>query len=264
MDTPIQDNIEDVETNDIDTELEDEFSNFELIEDEQQEEEEKSTEEESQEEEFDEIDYNKEKIKIPVKDRKVYLQKGYNYDKKAAQADELSRKLIEIEKVTGMTYEQILEQQKEQALNQEAEKLQEKYGIDEDLALEMARQRKDLEEIKAEKAILKLNEQNKQEIDSWKSKENPAIFNAIEKQAYEVMQVNNVSFDIAYRHVRGGMTYDELSNIANKNVKQSVIADVQDNLRRGKSVITNADSNKADEKTAKSSFVKAFNKFAGI
>lgn len=32
-------------------------------------------------EEFDVIDYNKEEIKIPVSERKTYLQKGYNYDK---------------------------------------------------------------------------------------------------------------------------------------------------------------------------------------
>lgn len=43
--------------------------------------------EEKQEQEFDEIVYNKEKVKIPVTERQTYLQKGYHYDKVKADAD---------------------------------------------------------------------------------------------------------------------------------------------------------------------------------
>lgn len=57
--------------------------------------------EDKQEPEFDEILYNKEKVKIPVAERQTYLQKGYNYDKVKADADNAKAALKRIAQAEG-------------------------------------------------------------------------------------------------------------------------------------------------------------------
>lgn len=49
-------------------------------------------------EEYDEITYNKETVKIPVSERKNYLQKGMNYEKVQAKATELEGQVKYLEK----------------------------------------------------------------------------------------------------------------------------------------------------------------------
>jgi hypothetical protein len=55
----------------------------------------------AKEPEFDEITYNKEKVKIPVTERQTYLQKGYNYDKVKADADNAKATLKKIAELEG-------------------------------------------------------------------------------------------------------------------------------------------------------------------
>jgi len=58
-------------------------------------------EEPVKEPEFDEILYNKEKVKIPVTERQTYIQKGYNYDKVKADADAAKATLKRVAQAEG-------------------------------------------------------------------------------------------------------------------------------------------------------------------
>ena len=82
------------------------------------------------EEEFDTITYNKEEVKIPVSERKDYLQKGYNYDKLHGKYEETSSKLKEYDEWVRNNFEfkdfkeyqnayekQLLEQKKQEYLD---------------------------------------------------------------------------------------------------------------------------------------------------
>jgi hypothetical protein len=51
--------------------------------------------------EFDDIVYNGETIKLPVSERKTFLQKGYNYDKVKSKADTYESALQKAAKITG-------------------------------------------------------------------------------------------------------------------------------------------------------------------
>jgi hypothetical protein len=51
--------------------------------------------------EFDDIVYNGETIKLPVSERKTFLQKGYNYDKVKAKADTYETSLQKAARITG-------------------------------------------------------------------------------------------------------------------------------------------------------------------
>lgn len=51
--------------------------------------------------EFDDIVYNGETIKLPVSERKTFLQKGYNYDKVKTKADTYESALQKAARITG-------------------------------------------------------------------------------------------------------------------------------------------------------------------
>ena len=51
--------------------------------------------------EFDDIVYNGETIKLPVSERKTFLQKGYNYDKVKSKADTYETALQKAARITG-------------------------------------------------------------------------------------------------------------------------------------------------------------------
>jgi len=131
------------------------------------------------EEEFDTIVYDKQEVKIPVKERQTYLQKGYNYDRMHGKLTESTTQLEAVNKWVKENYgEQGIDTwdafQKaltEEASTKQKEELKE-LGVDEDLvkkvieahpALQEAVQKAKLYEEETQKRVMAQKMQ--QEID---------------------------------------------------------------------------------------------------
>lgn len=114
-------------------------------------------------EEFDEITYNKETVKIPVTERKNYLQKGYNYDKVQAKASELEGQVKYLEKRARQEgfddvqayLKAIDEYEQQQQIQAEASK----YGVPEDfIRAELQPLKSELEQLRQEREKYQQND----------------------------------------------------------------------------------------------------------
>lgn len=87
-------------------------------------------------EEYDEIIYNKEKIRIPVSERQALLQKGYNYDKAHGRLTEAEQKAKEIDRWVEQNYRdhgiKTWEQFQNTIAEQKRKEQLEEMGLDED------------------------------------------------------------------------------------------------------------------------------------
>lgn len=114
-------------------------------------------------EEFDEITYNKETVKIPVAERKNYLQKGYNYDKVQAKASELEGQVKYLEKRARQegfddvqSYLKAIDEfEQQQQIQAEASK----YGVPEDfIRAELQPLKSELEQLRQEREKYQQND----------------------------------------------------------------------------------------------------------
>jgi hypothetical protein len=107
--------------------------------------------------EYDEIVYNKEKVKIPVSERQTYLQKGYNYDKVKATADNANAQLQRIAKAEGYkSVDEYLAELDSREKVQLAEKITEAAGDPEKID-EIVKNHPEVVKTKEERRILELN-----------------------------------------------------------------------------------------------------------
>ena len=201
---------------------------------------ENETTETPSEEEFDTITYNKEEVKIPVSERKTYLQKGYNYDKLNSKYDETSSKLKEYDEWVRSNFEfkdfaeyqnayekQLLEQKKQEYLDKGYEEK------DVDLILSQSKEMRELQ-AKLEKYEFE-NEKEK-----VKGKIEAEIAELSDKYGIEAKTVDDIrklengeeilskakhmSLEEAYFLVNR----DSLIGEAKTNATKSAIANVQD------------------------------------
>lgn len=207
--------------------------------------------------EYDEIVYNKEKVKIPVTERQTYLQKGYNYDKVKTAADNANAALLKAAKIEGFnTIEEYLAELDKREKVLLAEKIEEAEG-DPDKIEEIVNNHPIVVKTKEERRILEF-----EKIKSKLSKDR--FFKELEPQFDELMSVNpTASPELVYKVIRSDyLTPEKLKELISKekeSVEKRVIADVHDKERR--TAPTGGDTNDGVEVIQPSDFTK---KLAGI
>lgn len=194
------------------------------------------------EEEFEEIQYNKETIKIPKNKVKEYLQKGYHSDKVYQQRDEYKAKYEELKNKEN---QEKYQNERNNKLSQTVESLIDK-GFDEEQAREIAELKLQNEEFKNQTAQAQMSQRSKEYM-AKVEKDEPAIFNALKEETLKTMETNNVTFDIAYQYVKGGKSWKELNDIQNSS-SNTRVQNEYDNRRRG-GVVSSSDSKGKDYST---------------
>jgi hypothetical protein len=189
----------------------------------------KASEQDTTDDEFDEIVYNKETVKIPKAERQTYLQKGYNYDKVKARADQSETALQRAARVTGYdTVEGYLEAVEQAELQAEAEKYQQAAQDPQklkelfDSTLNNHPAIKKAQEIEFENNLIKQKE----------SLKNERFFSILEPEINAVVKQTGVDARTAYIYLRGEK-FDELLTQEAGTAKKAAIADIQDKAKRG-------------------------------
>lgn len=221
-----QDYNTDEEEKEIDDQYQDDDSE-ELEEEEQETEEIEDEDKQEEQEEYDEITYNKESIKIPKSQRQEFLQKGYNYDKVNTRLSEANEKIAEIEKRTGMSYQEILNTLEQQQLEAEAEKIEEEHGISKEIALKIAQQEKQINDIKHQQAIERVKIETAEEKERLKDE---PFFNELYNEAISMVNPG-INLSTAFYFLRGQKMPELLQN-QRKNTQKSNIADIHDSRKR--------------------------------
>jgi len=187
-------------------------------------------EEPAKEPEFDEILYNKEKVKIPVTERQTYLQKGYNYDKVKADAEAAKATLLRVAKAEGFkTVDEYLAELGNREKAKLAEQIEEAAGdpdkIDEIVQNHpvVKQTREAQQKLEFEKTITKLKEDT--------------FFKEVEPTFNVLMEQNPTAApDLVYKIARNDyLTPAKISELIAKekaSAVQTTIADVHDKERR--------------------------------
>jgi hypothetical protein len=188
--------------------------------------------------EYDEIVYNKETVKLPVSERKTYLQKGYNYDKVKAAADEAkakieesNAKLAKLAKAYGYDKVEDFELDAEMQFKSSfAEKLEEAIG-DPDKIDEIVRNHPEVVKTKEEKRKLEY-ERIKAEY-----RNTDPYFKELEAEFDRVMDLNPTARpDYIYKIMRSDfLTPQKINELITKekeSVEKKVLADIHDKERR--------------------------------
>jgi hypothetical protein len=183
-----------------------------------------------QEPEYDEIVYNKEKVKIPVTERQAYLQKGYNYDKVKQIADKANAALAKAAKLEGFDKvdDYLAEIEKREKLKI-AEQIEEAEGDPEKID----------SIIKNHPEVIKTREERRRlEFEKVKDElRKDRFFKEIEPQFDELMAKNPTAApDLVYKILRSDyLTPERLKDLISKekeSVEKKVIADIHDKERR--------------------------------
>ncbi len=215
---------------------------------------------EKKEPEYDEIIYNKEKVKIPVTERQTYLQKGYNYDKVKATADRANEALIRAAKVEGFkTVDEYLKEleMREKALL--AEKIDEAGG-DPEVIDDIIRNHPEVVKTREERQRLefeKIRNELKQD----------RFFKELEGLFDELMIANPTADPrLVYKVIRSDyLTPEKLKEIVAKekeSVEKKVLADVHDKERR--TAPTGGDSADDKELAQPTEFSRKLAKIFGV
>lgn len=182
------------------------------------------------EEEFDEIVYMKEKVKIPVKERQTYLQKGYNYDRVKTAADNATAALARAAQIEGFeTVEDYLNELSAREKNALAEKLEEAAG-DPDKLTEIINNHPDVVKTREEKRLLeyqRIKDELRKDI----------YFNDVEQRFDAIMEKNpTANPELVYKIARSDyLTPQRISELiakAAESVEKKVTADMHDKERR--------------------------------
>lgn len=182
------------------------------------------------EEEFDEIVYMKEKVKIPVKERQTYLQKGYNYDRVKAAADNANAALVRAAQIEGFDrVEDYLNELTIREKNALAEKLEEAAG-DPDKLTEIINNHPDVVKTREEKRQLEY-QKAKNEL------RKDIYFNEVEPTFDAIMEMNpTANPELVYKIARSDyLTPQKISELiakAAESAEKKVTADMHDKERR--------------------------------
>ena len=181
-------------------------------------------------EEYDEIDYNKEKVKIPATERKTYLQKGYNYDKVKARADASETALKRAAELAGhASVETFLADLERQA----SEKLKAKFAEnwdDPDKIDELVMQHPKVKRV--------LEEGRRSDYEKGKEELRKELFFKELEPELDAMAAQNpsLSTNVMYSYLLGENMrkgkLDELLKAERETTEKRVIADVHDKERR--------------------------------
>lgn len=182
------------------------------------------------EEEFDEIVYMKEKVKIPVKERQIYLQKGYNYDRVKTAADNATAALVRAARIEGFDrVEDYLNELTIREKNALAEKLEEAAG-DPDKLTEIINNHPDVVKTREEKRQLEY-QRTKDEL------RKDIYFNEVEPTFDAIMEMNpTANPELVYKIARSDyLTPQKISELiakAAESAEKKVTADMHDKERR--------------------------------
>lgn len=207
------------DTDDLDTDDEDELDSKQAA----------KAESKKEAEEFDEILYNKEKVKIPVSERQTYLQKGYNYDKVHGKLTQTEMQIANFEQLTGLKFDDAIKDIMEQKMKTEVEAIVDRDGVTEEEAKkQILREQKAKEtQDKAEKILREAEiSQEKTEL------RDKQYFKELESEIDELVKSTpGLKVDTAYRYLLG-QNFEKLTAEQKSRTQKSTIADIHDRQRR--------------------------------
>lgn len=215
---------------------------------------------ESKEPEFDEIVYNKEKIKIPVADRQTYLQKGYNYDKVKTAADSANATLQRIAQAEGYkTIDEYLTELGYREKAKLAEKIEEAAGDPEKID----------EIVKNHPEVVKTKEERRK-LDYEKAKDElrkDRFFKELETEFDDLMAKNpSAQPDLVYKVLVGDYVmsgkFNDLLTKEKASTEKKVLADVHDKERRA--APSGGDTNEGKDIVQPSEFGKKLASVFGV
>lgn len=185
---------------------------------------------ETKEPEYDEIVYNKEKVKIPVAERQTYLQKGYNYDKVKTVADNANAALLRAAKLEGFkTVDEYLAELDKRDKAKLADEIYEAAG-DPDKIDEIVKNHPEVVRTREERQMLEF-EKKRDEL------KKDRFFKELEPEFDELMAKNPTAEPgLVYSvllgdYVRSGKINDFIAK-EKESVEKKVLADVHDKERR--------------------------------
>lgn len=230
-DTPEYDEEEETTTEEAEVETEEETETVEEAEGESEEEE---TEEETETaaEEFDEIIYNGKTVRIPVSERKDYLQRGYNYAKLSGELDAARRELSDLKRVigdmeaaTGKSFADVSKELRTQALETKAYEM----GIEPAVLAEQMELKSKISRMEAE--LYRQRRETSITAEKAKLKDKP-FFGDLEADIDAMLEQSpELSAEAAYIFLRGER-FDELMEKAKNKTAQRVTAEYQDRSKR--------------------------------
>lgn len=220
--------------------------------------------EESVESEFDEILYNKERVKIPVSERSTYLQKGYNYDKVQAKADSATAALLRAAKLEGFdTTDAYIAELGNREKVKLSEQLEDAIG-DPDKINEIVDQ-----QIKTHPEVIKTKEERRLlEFEKVKNElRKDQFFKELEPEFDDLMarnpaaEANLVYSVLVGDYVRAGK-FKELITKEKESVERKVLADVHDKERRA--APTGGDTNEGKDTVQPNEFSRKIASIFGV
>ena len=221
--------------------------------------------------EFDEILYNKEKVKIPVTERQTYLQKGYNYDKVKTDAEQAKATLQRVAKLEGFdTVDKYLAELDTREKAKLAEKIEEAAG-DPDKIDEIVKNHPEVVKTKEERRKLDYsNAKAKLSEDSFFKKLEPELDDLMAKNpaadtnlVYSVLVGNYVRSD-AYKAelAKEKEAAAKEKQTAKESAEKKVIADVHDKERRA--APTGGDTGEGKDLVQPSAFASKLSSVFGV
>jgi hypothetical protein len=190
--------------------------------------------------EFDDIVYNGETIKLPVSERKTFLQKGYNYDKVKTKADTYESALQKAARITGYDSVDAYLQAVEKAEKEAEAKQYQQAGIEDPKAIE---------KLLNEHPVIKQTQEyfNKARIaDEKAALKEKRFFKDLEPDIDKVLASNpTLSPKFVYEYMRGQRFEELLENETKAAQKKGV----EDFINQGKRGTESSDAPAVDEKT---------------
>ena len=185
--------------------------------------------EETTEDEFDEIVYLGEKVKLPVKERTDYLQKGYNHDRMKEKLGRVESEVNEFKKIQqeisalyGMDFQEAYVDIKRQLMEAKAE--------EQNIPIEAYEKIVQLEILNKQLA----EEKREREVDAQKGKlRNQRFFKELETEIDGLLrQAPDWTVEGAFIYLKG-LHADELLDKEVSSKTKSDIADKQRDIKRG-------------------------------
>lgn len=218
----------------------------------------KKEDEKPPEEEFEEITYNKEPVKIPVKDKQKYLQMGYHLEHKVqGKLTEYEKEIQRMEsfaKSRGFnSFAELEEAQAKLDREEEIQRYAEQHNVSDEIASEQIRLRNELNQLKEADRIREITNIRNQQRETLK---NDPLFTEIDALVQATLKqptMANESYENVYNYIAG--TPQFRSRIVAENSKKleeerkltekRVIANIHDKKSRG--ISDNSDSVVDDE-----------------
>ena len=197
-------------------------------------------------EEFDEIQYNKEVVKIPVSERQAYLQKGYNYDKvhnKLTDAEqEVQRRDAFVKRLGYESFAELEQAQAQRELEEQAASVADQNpGMTQETALRLIQleQREKEREKKDQEATI--NNVRFQQRESLKNDSFFAEIDPLVQATLKQPNMENQPYDVVYNYICGRPEYRTRSiadnakklDEAQKLAEKRTIANIHDKKSRG-------------------------------